>query len=424
MSVNHLQGLHGASSPGKSTVPACNLVIAEGRHRLPVVPVEVSVQICIGHFSSLLPALDQSETRSPQHAMAQPPERKRKWDQPVPAQPAGATSLQVSSQMIAHAQAAALAAAHQLTAVSGLCMRSERGVEQLLLAVLWSSSSVHLLFPCMGVCTTCSIAFQYQDFIGTHFPNCCVLHGNVVTLCMGLWRGMAKHQHFVTDGARQPTPEARQKAVAPVPTPPQYVCFHHSQCTRRHTAPSTPPALTWPRQHNPLCLPCPPAALNLCQKQAAGLNPAAAAQAAAIAQQAAAAQVVTALQHSSGPRSGSGVTAAGVKLPAGGPDIAREVVINDAGHHIRQLLTKRQTLDEISKRTNTQLVVRGRFVPGGSQNASGTDRPLYLRVTPTTNAGQVCVRSFTWLTKFVAEKPQHRIMSCWLHGRPSCRCSI
>jgi hypothetical protein len=174
--------------------------IAEGGHRL---PVEVSVhQICIGQFSSLLPALDRSDTRSPQHAMAQPQERKRKWDQPVPAQPAGATSLQVSSQMIAHAQAAALAAAHQLTAVRGLCMRSERGVEQLLLGVLWSSSSVHLLSPCMGVCTTCPIAFQYQDFIGIHFANTGVLHGNVSTLCMGVWRGVAKHQHMVTDGAR------------------------------------------------------------------------------------------------------------------------------------------------------------------------------------------------------------------------------
>jgi hypothetical protein len=40
---------------------------------------------------------------------------------------------------------------------------------------------------------------------------------------------------------------------------------------------------------------------------------------------------------------------------ASSPDIAREVVINDSGHHIRQLLTKRQTLDEISKRTNTQV---------------------------------------------------------------------
>jgi hypothetical protein len=36
-----------------------------------------------------------------------------------------------------------------------------------------------------------------------------------------------------------------------------------------------------------------------------------------------------------------------------------------------------------------QLVVRGRFIQGGSANASGTDRPLYLRVTPTAAAGQV-----------------------------------
>jgi hypothetical protein len=49
--------------------------------------------------------------------MSQLPQKKRKWDQPI-AQPASAgTSLVVSPQMIAQAQAAALAAAHQLTAV-------------------------------------------------------------------------------------------------------------------------------------------------------------------------------------------------------------------------------------------------------------------------------------------------------------------
>jgi hypothetical protein len=132
--------------------------------------------------------------------------------------------------------------------------------------------------------------------------------------------------------------------------------------------PSHYPALGWPLQ-------------------AAGLNPAAAAQAAAIAQQAATAQVVATLQATSSGPGSSGAT--GLRPTGTGPDIAREVVINDAGHHIRQLLTKRQTLDEISKRTNTQLVVRGRFIQGGSANASGTDRPLYLRVTPTAAAGQV-----------------------------------
>lgn len=126
--------------------------------------------------------------------------------------------------------------------------------------------------------------------------------------------------------------------------------------------------------------------LHVLHLQAAGLNPAAAAQAAAIAQQAAAAQVVATLQATGSGPSSSGAAARPV---ASSPDIAREVVINDAGHHIRQLLTKRQTLDEISKRTNTQLVVRGRFIQGGSANASGTDRPLYLRVTPVTAAGQV-----------------------------------
>jgi hypothetical protein len=131
-----------------------------------------------------------------------------------------------------------------------------------------------------------------------------------------------------------------------------------------------------------------PPACSFLAQQAAGLGPAAAAQAAAIAQQAAAAQVVASLQATtSGPHSGS--AAAGPRPIGSGPDIAREVVINDAGHQIRQLLTKRQTLDEISRRTNTQLVVRGRFIQGGSANASGTDRPLYLRVTPTAAAGQV-----------------------------------
>lgn len=50
--------------------------------------------------------------------MSELPKKKGKWDQPV-AQPAatGGTSLVVSPQMIAQAQAAALAAAQQLTAV-------------------------------------------------------------------------------------------------------------------------------------------------------------------------------------------------------------------------------------------------------------------------------------------------------------------
>jgi len=137
---------------------------------------------------------------------------------------------------------------------------------------------------------------------------------------------------------------------------------------------------------------CCPLLVSL-RSQAAGrnLDPAAAAQAAAIAQQAAAAQLVKSLQaFNSGPGSSSSGPGLGTLGPIGhGPDIAREVVINDAGHHIRQLLTKRQTLDELSRRSNAQIVVRGRFIQGGSAKASGTDRPLYLRVTPTAAAGQV-----------------------------------
>lgn len=50
------------------------------------------------------------------------PQKKRKWDNPQPTQPGGApaaggTGLQINPAMIAQAQAAALMAAQQLTAV-------------------------------------------------------------------------------------------------------------------------------------------------------------------------------------------------------------------------------------------------------------------------------------------------------------------
>jgi hypothetical protein len=48
----------------------------------------------------------------------QAPPRKRKWDQPVAQPPAGGISLSGTSDMIAQAQAAALAVSQQFSAVS------------------------------------------------------------------------------------------------------------------------------------------------------------------------------------------------------------------------------------------------------------------------------------------------------------------
>jgi hypothetical protein len=52
--------------------------------------------------------------------MQQAPPRKRKWDQPVAQPPAGGTTLAGTSDMIAQAQAAALAVTQQYSAVSAL----------------------------------------------------------------------------------------------------------------------------------------------------------------------------------------------------------------------------------------------------------------------------------------------------------------
>lgn len=78
-------------------------------------------------------------------------------------------------------------------------------------------------------------------------------------------------------------------------------------------------------------------------------------------------------------------------------DISKEVVINDAPTHVRALLTKQATASELMRRSHTAIVTRGRYIPGGAARGSATDRPLYLRVTPTASAGQVGAACWTLL---------------------------
>jgi hypothetical protein len=157
--------------------------------------------------------------------------------------------------------------------------------------------------------------------------------------------------------------------------------------------------------------------------QTANLDPAAAAQAIAIAQQAAAAQVARSLSaqqqqlsNNAGLASAPGGAPRPASAPGGGPpqhlasapggtsvthgpggpgsgaDICSEVVINDAPAHIRALLTKHDTASELSRRHHVAIATRGRYIAGGAARATGTDRPLYLRVTPGAAAGQVRAR--------------------------------
>ena len=73
----------------------------------------------------------------------------------------------------------------------------------------------------------------------------------------------------------------------------------------------------------------------------------------------------------------------GLSLARGADDheaIYRDVTINDAAPNLRHHLTKRSTQDDISKRTKAAIVVRGRYMPPGTQE--GEEKPLYLKCTP------------------------------------------
>ncbi|EIE23783.1 hypothetical protein COCSUDRAFT_63305 [Coccomyxa subellipsoidea C-169] len=61
--------------------------------------------------------------------------------------------------------------------------------------------------------------------------------------------------------------------------------------------------------------------------------------------------------------------------------ISRQVTINDAPPDMRHHLTKRPTQDDIGRRTGTQIVTRGRYMPPGMP-PSDTEQPLYLFITP------------------------------------------
>ena len=70
------------------------------------------------------------------------------------------------------------------------------------------------------------------------------------------------------------------------------------------------------------------------------------------------------------------------------PGVFREVPINDAPAELRHHLTKRPTQDDIARRTGTQIVTRGRYLPPGTQPAEG-ERPLHLHIAPGASATQV-----------------------------------
>lgn len=70
--------------------------------------------------------------------------------------------------------------------------------------------------------------------------------------------------------------------------------------------------------------------------------------------------------------------------------IFRQVTINDAPAEMRHHLTKRPTQDEIARRTGTQIVTRGRYMPPGVPQTDA-ERPLYLHITPGASSTEVCV---------------------------------
>lgn len=62
-------------------------------------------------------------------------------------------------------------------------------------------------------------------------------------------------------------------------------------------------------------------------------------------------------------------------------EIAREVIINDAPPPIRYNLTKRSVQDDIQRRTNTIVVIKGRYHATGML-ADDQEGPLRLRIMP------------------------------------------
>lgn len=83
----------------------------------------------------------------------------------------------------------------------------------------------------------------------------------------------------------------------------------------------------------------------------------------------------------------------------------RHVVINDAPPDMRHHLTKRPTQDDIARRTGTQIVTRGRYMPPGTPQTD-TDRPLYLNITPGVCASEVrtALPSFLQITGITCQQ--------------------
>lgn len=75
-----------------------------------------------------------------------------------------------------------------------------------------------------------------------------------------------------------------------------------------------------------------------------------------------------------------------------GMEISREVTINEAcTENARAYLTKRTTHDDIGRRHNALVVLRGRYYPAGTPRDDKGEKPLFLKITPNA-AMQVRVR--------------------------------
>ncbi|GJP76868.1 hypothetical protein CLOP_g7318 [Closterium sp. NIES-67] len=73
--------------------------------------------------------------------------------------------------------------------------------------------------------------------------------------------------------------------------------------------------------------------------------------------------------------------------PPGKPlaeEIVREVVINECNPNVRYQLTRRGTQDDIHRKTGAVISTRGKFC--NMNDPKNRDRPLYLHVTPSTEA--------------------------------------
>lgn len=95
-------------------------------------------------------------------------------------------------------------------------------------------------------------------------------------------------------------------------------------------------------------------------------------------------------------------------------EIAREVSINDAPPPIRYNLTKRSVQDDIQRRTNTIVVIKGRYQAPGMPG-DDSEGPLRLRVMPG-NVGPVSLTCGIMFELMFSLKPPSQPADCLNSG--------